>query len=189
MRCGSLLLACVLGIVAGMPAFGLQPARGPLPVRNTTDLSSDRKVQEVYPDFVLAARSNVVYKYCQDTFVFTPEQLAFQKEAYDSIADRYSRAFYEAYISRVGYPPNKIVIDNYTKYIYKQEAEAMQQMADLISKRNCDQGKVIRTMRYMEKLRYAQLAAQGKLPADNAAQTATPATTTTPPTATTPGSK
>lgn len=181
MRLCSIAALLLLGMSAAFPAYAVEA------VRNTADLSSDRKVQELYPDFSRAVRSNVIYKFCQDTFVFTPEQLAFQKEAFDTLEEKYLRGFYDAYIRRVGYPPNKIVTDNYTKYIYAQEAKIMKEMVDQITKSKCDNGRVVRIMNFIETLRYEKMAAQGKLPAENAAQTATPATTT-PPTAT-PGSQ
>mgnify|MGYP000234513742 CR=1 FL=1 len=153
------LIALVLVWVvanAPTPAFAVQKVHGAL------DLSSDKKVAELMPAFLDAARSNVVFSHCLHAYDLSEEQVEYQKVAAKRISDEYLHTFYDAYIRRVGTPPSKSVTDNYTKYAYAQQGKVMQEMADIIAKKGCGNGKVIKTIKFMDKQHRAEVMQQQK---------------------------
>ena len=133
-------------------------------VHSTLDLTTDPKVNEIEPNFALAARSNVVFTHCRHYWEITPEQAEFQPIAFKRISNSYLQAFYDAYERRVGTPPSSSVINNYTKYVYAKEAKEMNVMIEAMNKiSECGNGKVVRVLKFMEKLRQEDLEEQKKL--------------------------
>lgn len=177
MRWQLVAIFCLVCVGMAIPA-----AHAVQKVHSSLDLTTDKKVTEIEPNFVLASRSNVVFAHCTHYWVITPEQAAFQKVAFQRISDSYMQAFYDAYLKRVGSPPNSAVTNNYTKYVYAKQAKAMQEINEVISKRfeGCQHGKVIRVLKFIEKLRYDDIAEKERLGQKPAAAPAVPAVSAAP---------
>ena len=156
------LSVAILSVLCGLAIPSAQAAQK---VHSSLDLTTDPKVTELEPDFILASRSNVVFAHCNHYWVITPEQVEFQKIAFQRISANYMQAFYDAYIKRVGTPPGSAVVNNYTKYIYAKQDKAQKEISEVIGKRfnGCENGKVVRVLKFIEKMRYADIVEKEKL--------------------------
>ncbi len=134
-------------------------AQADVRVHNLKDLSQDSNVQFIARVSLAIVAAGVVYDRCSKELDITEEQKKSLSDRFTRATDAYVKAYHDAYVKRVGYPPDAQTVNNYTLHIKKEYQRAAANTASSIAgRRGCNNSSVRSITRYLDNIEKEEAA-------------------------------
>jgi len=152
MQFPSRMVVLAFVLAAMLPAL----AGAVVQVRAAEQLVYDRGVRKAVVVYRALAAANVMYDQCGDAYSLTQEKRDYLNTLFIEASDAYSKAFYNAYVAKVGAKPEQWVIDDYTRLMLEQQQKVVNNTAISIQKSGCRDKALSYVIAYPENYRRSQ---------------------------------
>ncbi|MFM9889176.1 MAG: hypothetical protein ACKVOE_00830 [Rickettsiales bacterium] len=134
--------------------FVVATAHAAVMVRKASELDSDDYVQWATSRYRIMSSAYVIYDQCSKTLPTLSDDAPYVKEQLVNAEVKLREAYHNAYVKRVGYPPDMPMVQDYVTRIRKAQQVAVNNTALAIRKDGCYDFSVKNIIDFVTKLRH-----------------------------------
>lgn len=124
-------------------------------VRQASELDTDERVMGASKRYRVFSSAVVIYDQCAKDFPAIAEDAPYVKAQLAIAEEKYRQAYHDAYVARVGYPPDTPMIQQYVARIRATQQSVINNATGAIQKEGCRRPAIKNIVDFITKTRHS----------------------------------